>query len=66
VQTQPRRHSFVLRMMGIKHVVVATNKVDLVDFSAKGLMTALETVSIADDQNFDSFRFPVQYVNRHL
>ncbi len=111
VQTQTRRHSFIVRMMGIKHIVVAINKMDLVGFSeqvfddikaeylefahglglkdivvtpitaldgdnvvtlsektpwfqGESLMTTLETVAIAEDQNFDSFRFPVQYVNR--
>ena len=33
VQTQTRRHSFIASLLGIKHVVVAVNKMDLVDFS---------------------------------
>ncbi|MFN3168851.1 MAG: sulfate adenylyltransferase subunit CysN [Phycisphaeraceae bacterium] len=33
VQTQTRRHSFIASLLGIKHVVVAINKMDLVDFS---------------------------------
>jgi bifunctional enzyme CysN/CysC len=33
VLRQTRRHSCVVRMLGIKHVVVAINKMDLVDFS---------------------------------
>lgn len=33
VQTQTRRHSFIAKLLGIKHVVVAINKMDLVDFS---------------------------------
>ncbi|MBV1774237.1 sulfate adenylyltransferase subunit CysN [Burkholderiaceae bacterium DAT-1] len=32
VQTQTRRHSFIVSLLGIKHVVVAINKMDLVDF----------------------------------
>ncbi|GAB3265758.1 sulfate adenylyltransferase subunit 1 [Chitinimonas naiadis] len=32
VQTQTRRHSFIVSLLGIKHVVVAVNKMDLVDF----------------------------------
>lgn len=111
VQTQTRRHSFIVRLLGIKHVLVAINKMDLVDFSeqvyndirdeyltfAQGLgindivftpisaltgdnvvsvsdktawftgvplMDTLENISIVDDDNFDNFRFPVQYVNR--
>ena len=33
VQTQTRRHSYISSLLGIKHVVVAVNKMDLVDFS---------------------------------
>lgn len=33
VQTQTRRHSFIVRLLGIKHVLVAINKMDLVEFS---------------------------------
>ncbi|CAA6821055.1 MAG: Sulfate adenylyltransferase subunit 1 (EC [uncultured Sulfurovum sp.] len=32
VQTQTRRHSFIAKLLGIKHIVVAVNKMDLVDF----------------------------------
>ncbi|MDM5263964.1 sulfate adenylyltransferase subunit CysN [Sulfurovum sp. XTW-4] len=33
VQTQTRRHSFIAKLLGIKHIVIAVNKMDLVDFS---------------------------------
>lgn len=33
VMTQTRRHSYIASLLGIKHVVVAINKMDLVDFS---------------------------------
>lgn len=33
VQTQTRRHSYIAALLGIKHVIVAINKMDLVDFS---------------------------------
>ena len=33
VQTQTRRHSYITSLLGIKHVIVAVNKMDLVDFS---------------------------------
>ena len=33
VQTQTRRHSFIASLLGIKHVIVAVNKMDLVDYS---------------------------------
>tara|TARA_B100002003_G_C14155565_1_gene556330 strand:+ start:4811 stop:6712 length:1902 start_codon:yes stop_codon:yes gene_type:complete len=32
VQTQTRRHSFIASLLGIKHIIVAVNKMDLVDF----------------------------------
>lgn len=111
VITQTRRHSFLVSLLGIKHVVLAVNKMDLVDFSeerfneivteykqfvsklnipdvqyiplsalegdnvvkksdrtpwykGKSLLDFLETVEIGTDQNFDDFRYPVQYVLR--
>lgn len=111
VQVQTRRHSFIVSLLGLKHTIVAINKMDLVDYSEerfeeikaeyvefskqldlpdiqfvplsalKGdnvvtpsesmkwfegapLMDTLEHVEIANDQNFDELRFPVQYVNR--
>jgi bifunctional enzyme CysN/CysC len=33
VVTQTRRHSFLVSLLGIRHVVVAVNKLDLVDYS---------------------------------
>jgi sulfate adenylyltransferase subunit 1 len=33
VQTQTRRHSYITSLLGIKNIVVAVNKMDLVDFS---------------------------------
>ncbi|GGX70362.1 sulfate adenylyltransferase subunit CysN [Saccharospirillum salsuginis] len=33
VMTQTRRHSYIAHLLGLKHVVVAVNKMDLVDFS---------------------------------
>ncbi|CAN5609440.1 sulfate adenylyltransferase subunit CysN [soil metagenome] len=33
VQTQTRRHSYIVSLLGIRHVVVAINKMDLVDHS---------------------------------
>ncbi|BCL76716.1 sulfate adenylyltransferase subunit 1 [Jeongeupia sp. HS-3] len=33
VQTQTRRHSNIVSLLGIQHVVVAVNKMDLVDFA---------------------------------
>lgn len=111
VQVQTRRHSFIVSLLGIKHTIVAINKMDLVDFSeerfeeikrdylafaddlnlpdiqfvpisalngdnvvnrsesmawyeGEPLMQTLETVEIASDHDFNTLRFPVQYVNR--
>jgi len=33
ILTQTRRHSFIVSLLGIEHVIVAINKMDLVDFS---------------------------------
>jgi|TARA_B110000908_G_scaffold38142_1_gene45941 sulfate adenylyltransferase subunit 1 len=33
VKTQTRRHSFLVSLLGIKHVIVAVNKMDLKDYS---------------------------------
>lgn len=33
VQTQTKRHSFITSLLGIKHIIVAVNKMDLQDFS---------------------------------
>ena len=33
VKTQTRRHSFLVSLLGIKHVIVAVNKMDLMNFS---------------------------------
>ncbi|MGQ7274335.1 sulfate adenylyltransferase subunit CysN [Marinobacter sp. V034] len=33
ILTQTRRHSFIASLLGIKHIVVAVNKMDLVDYS---------------------------------
>ncbi|MFT4089785.1 MAG: sulfate adenylyltransferase subunit CysN [Asticcacaulis sp.] len=33
ILTQTRRHSFIVSLLGIKHVVLAINKIDLVDYS---------------------------------
>ncbi|PIP78801.1 MAG: sulfate adenylyltransferase subunit CysN [Gammaproteobacteria bacterium CG22_combo_CG10-13_8_21_14_all_40_8] len=32
VKTQTRRHSFIISLLGIRHVIVAINKMDLVDY----------------------------------
>jgi bifunctional enzyme CysN/CysC len=39
VLTQTRRHAFICSLLGIKHVVLAINKIDLVDFSEETFTT---------------------------
>ena len=33
ILTQTKRHSFIVNLLGIKHIIVAINKMDLVDYS---------------------------------
>ncbi|WP_447970130.1 sulfate adenylyltransferase subunit CysN [Nitrospira sp. M1] len=42
VLTQTKRHSFILSLLGVKHIVLAINKMDLVDYS---------------EEQFDSIQF---------
>ncbi len=39
VLTQTRRHSFILSLIGVKHVVLAVNKIDLVNYDEKTFRT---------------------------
>lgn len=111
VITQTKRHTFLVSLLGIKHVVLAVNKMDLVEYSekrfneivadykqfiskldipdvqyiplsalegdnvvaksdktpwytGKALLDFLETVEVGSDQNYEDFRYPVQYVLR--
>jgi len=40
--TQTRRHSFILSLVGVKHVVLVVNKIDLVDYSEE-VFSRIET-----------------------
>ncbi len=42
VLTQTRRHSYLVRLLGIRHVVLAINKMDLVDWSQAVFDTILD------------------------
>ncbi|MCP2503271.1 MAG: sulfate adenylyltransferase subunit CysN [Candidatus Thalassarchaeaceae archaeon] len=112
VLTQTRRHSFIVSMVGVKKVLLAINKLDLVDYSEKvynnivseyqefannalnidsitpipisalmgdnvvhksqntpwyngqTIMEYLETVEVHDQKISQSFRMPIQWVNR--
>ncbi len=39
ILTQTRRHSYIVSLLGIKHIIVAINKMDLVDFSEETFET---------------------------
>src|SRR3981081_4371895 len=47
VLTQTRRHAYIVSVLGIRHVVLAVNKIDLVDFS----QSVFEAI-VADFQGF--------------
>ena len=58
VQTQTRRHSFIVSLLGIRHVIVAINKMDLVDFSADTYTTIRqEYEAFAEQLNIPDVRF---------
>ena len=55
VLTQTRRHSYICSMMGIRHVVVAVNKIDLVDYSVERFQQIVESyVGFAASLGFGS------------
>jgi bifunctional enzyme CysN/CysC len=58
VQTQTRRHSFIASLLGIKHVIVAINKMDLVDYSQEVFEKILnDYLDFARKLNIPDIRF---------
>ncbi|MCD6009768.1 sulfate adenylyltransferase subunit CysN [Halomonas sp. IOP_31] len=58
VQTQTRRHSFIADLLGIQHLVVAINKMDLVEYSqARFDAIVAEYRLLADKLNARDIRF---------
>ena len=55
--TQTRRHSFILSLIGVKHVVLVVNKIDLVDYDAD-VFAAIESEyrRFAEPLGFSSFQ----------
>src|SRR5712672_539468 len=47
VLTQTRRHAYIVSLLGIRHIVLAVNKIDLVEFS----QSTFEAI-VADFQSF--------------
>ncbi|MBV2142340.1 sulfate adenylyltransferase subunit CysN [Falsochrobactrum sp. TDYN1] len=55
VLTQTRRHSFIASLLGIRHIVLAVNKIDLVDFSQDVFdRIVADYMGFARDLNFAS------------
>ncbi|MFT7458069.1 MAG: bifunctional enzyme CysN/CysC [Planctomycetota bacterium] len=53
VLTQTRRHSYIASLLGVKHIVVAINKMDLVEYSKEIFdEIVLDYRSFADNQGF--------------
>ncbi|MCE0493789.1 sulfate adenylyltransferase subunit CysN [Vibrio salinus] len=58
IQTQTRRHSYICSLLGIKHVIVAVNKMDLMDYSQE-VYQKIKTDyrDMATHLNIDDIRF---------
>ncbi|MFY8285219.1 sulfate adenylyltransferase subunit CysN [Pseudoalteromonas sp. SSMSWG5] len=65
VQTQTKRHSFIVSLLGIKHVIVAINKMDLVDFSEQTYNAICEDYKkLAESLNIPDIHFaPISALN---
>jgi len=65
VLTQTRRHSRIVHMLGIRHVVIAINKMDLVDWSEQRFgEIERDYRAFAQDLDFSSIRFiPLSALN---
>jgi len=65
VQVQTRRHSFICSLLGIKHIVVAVNKMDLIDYSQERYQEIKKQYrEFAQDLAFDDVRFvPLSALN---
>jgi len=65
VQVQTKRHSFICSLLGIKHVLVAVNKMDLVDYSQERYQAIKkEYREFTESLTFDDVRFiPISALN---
>jgi len=58
VQTQTKRHSYIASLLGLKHIIVAVNKMDLVDFSQEEYRKIkADYKAFAQDLNIPDIRF---------
>ena len=56
ILTQTRRHSFIASLLGIRHVVLAVNKIDLVGYSQEAFdKIVAEYLAFARDLKFETF-----------
>lgn len=65
IQTQTRRHSYICSLLGIKHIIVAINKMDLMDYSQEVFQQIkADYREMAKDFNIDDIRFvPISALN---
>lgn len=65
VMTQTRRHSFIAHLLGLKHVIVAVNKMDLVDFDeARYEAIKADYLAFSEALNIPDIRFvPMSALN---
>ena len=65
VQVQTRRHSFICSLLGIKHIVVAVNKMDLIDYSQERYQAIKkEYREFSESLEFEDIRFvPLSALN---
>lgn len=59
VLTQTRRHSYIVNLLGIKHIVVAINKMDLVDYDADRFEEIVQSYrdEVADKLDLEEVHF---------
>ena len=58
IQTQTRRHSYICSLLGIKHIIVAINKMDLMDYSQEVYQSVkADYREMAKNFNIDDIRF---------
>ncbi|MBM7037727.1 sulfate adenylyltransferase subunit CysN [Vibrio ulleungensis] len=58
IQTQTRRHSYICSLLGIKHIIVAINKMDLMDYSQEVYRSIkADYREMAKSFNIDDIRF---------
>jgi sulfate adenylyltransferase subunit 1 len=58
LQTQTRRHSFIVSLLGVRHVIVAVNKMDLMQYDQRAF-EALRTqyLALAEKLEFETLSF---------